>query len=92
MIDDQSDYFAVEGNQWLSEKQREAYRKKEEELRTARHSIRRNQTVTLDFAGRQVVEENESAGKVCHMYMCNLLIMFFYMCTYMYMYRCVCAA
>ena len=64
VIDDQSDYFAVEGNQWLSGKDREVYQKKEEEMRAARHTIQRNQTVTFDFAGRQVLVENKSAGMV----------------------------
>lgn len=60
VIDDNSDYYSSD-NKWLTTEQRELIRKKEEELRAEQHASRRQQKVTLDFAGRQVVKE-ESQG------------------------------
>jgi len=63
VIDDESDYFATDSNQWLTSKQRSALRTKEVELRATRHASRRDRSrqVTLDFAGRRVVEEDQGA-------------------------------
>ena len=44
-------------SKWMSKKDREALQKREEELRSKRHASRRDQKVTLDFAGRRVVSE-----------------------------------
>lgn len=60
VIDDESDYFASDANRWLTKKEREALRKKEEKLREKRFASQREMKVTLDFAGRQVIESNES--------------------------------
>ncbi|XP_072349135.1 activating signal cointegrator 1 [Scyliorhinus torazame] len=60
VIDDESDYFAADSNQWLSKQEREALRKKEEELRELRHASRRTQPITIDFAGRRVLEDQGS--------------------------------
>lgn len=59
MIDDESDYFSIDSNQWLKEDEKAKLRKREEELRSIRHASRKDRkiTYTLDFAGRQVVEE-----------------------------------
>ncbi|XP_043933424.1 activating signal cointegrator 1 [Protopterus annectens] len=57
VIDDESDYFSTDSNQWLSKQEREALRKREEELRELRHASRLERKITLDFAGRKVVEE-----------------------------------
>ena len=62
MIDDESDYFSVDSNKWLSKADREALRKREEELRAQRHASRKDRKVTLDFAGRRVLEEENDAG------------------------------
>ena len=59
VIDDECDYFASDTNKWLPKKERDALRKKEEELREKRHGSRRQMKVTLDFAGRKVIDENE---------------------------------
>jgi len=61
VIDDESDYFATDSNQWLTSKQRSALRSKEAEIRAKRHASRRDRSrqVTLDFAGRRVVEEDQ---------------------------------
>ncbi|KAI9556441.1 hypothetical protein GHT06_016229 [Daphnia sinensis] len=60
VIDDESDYFNADGNKWLNPKQRDALRAKERELRESRHGSRRGMKVTLDFAGRQVIEEQST--------------------------------
>ena len=59
VIDDECDYFASDTNRWLSKKERDALRKKEDELREKRHGSRREMKVTLDFAGRKVIDEGE---------------------------------
>ena len=61
MIDDESDYFSVD-SKWLSKADREALRKREEELRSQRHASRKDRKVTLDFAGRRVIEVENDAG------------------------------
>ncbi|KAF6719058.1 Activating signal cointegrator 1 [Oryzias melastigma] len=60
VLDDESDYFATESNQWLSPGEREKLRRKEEELRELRHASRKDRKITLDFAGRQVVDEGNN--------------------------------
>ena len=59
VIDDECDYFSSDSNRWLPKKERDALRRKEEELREKRHGSRREMKVTLDFAGRKVIDENE---------------------------------
>lgn len=63
VIDDESDYFSTDSNQWLSHKQREALRKRNEELRAERFASRRDMKVTLDFAGRRVLESDNETGR-----------------------------
>ncbi|KAL2088449.1 hypothetical protein ACEWY4_015348 [Coilia grayii] len=58
VLDDESDYFATDSNQWLSPNERAALRKREEELRELRHASRKDRKITLDFAGRAVLEED----------------------------------
>lgn len=60
VLDDESDYFAADSNQWLSPGEREKLRRKEEELREIRHASRKDRKITLDFAGRQVIEEGDN--------------------------------
>uniref|UniRef100_A0A8C6UD06 Activating signal cointegrator 1 n=1 Tax=Neogobius melanostomus TaxID=47308 RepID=A0A8C6UD06_9GOBI len=59
VLDDEADYFASDSNQWLSPGEREKLRRREEELREIRHASRKDRKITLDFAGRQVVEEGD---------------------------------
>ena len=47
MIDDECDYFSTDSNQWLHKEDRDALRKREEELRAARHGSRRDRKVRL---------------------------------------------
>ncbi|XP_044063187.1 activating signal cointegrator 1 isoform X2 [Siniperca chuatsi] len=63
VLDDESDYFATESNQWLSPGEREKLRKKDEELRELRHASRKDRKITLDFAGRQVIDEGNNLNE-----------------------------
>ncbi|XP_061855638.1 activating signal cointegrator 1 isoform X2 [Colius striatus] len=63
VIDDESDYFATDSNQWLSKQEREALQKREQELRELRHASRLAKKITLDFAGRQILEEENSMAE-----------------------------
>ncbi|XP_070686107.1 activating signal cointegrator 1 isoform X2 [Pempheris klunzingeri] len=63
VLDDESDYFATETNQWLSPSERDKLRKKEEELRELRHASRKDRKITLDFAGRQVIDEGKNLNE-----------------------------
>ncbi|XP_067003782.2 activating signal cointegrator 1 [Anabrus simplex] len=58
VIDDESDYFAI-NSVWLSKAEREKLKHREEEIQAKRHASRLDRKVTLDFAGRQVIEEPE---------------------------------
>lgn len=57
VIDDESDYFASDSNQWLSKVERDMLQKREEELRELRHASRLSKKVTIDFAGRKILED-----------------------------------
>ncbi|XP_031704086.1 activating signal cointegrator 1 isoform X2 [Anarrhichthys ocellatus] len=63
VLDDESDYFATESNQWLSPNEREKLRKQEEELRELRYASRKDRKITLDFAGRQVLDEGNNLNE-----------------------------
>ncbi|XP_061616734.1 activating signal cointegrator 1 [Phyllopteryx taeniolatus] len=63
VLDDESDYFATESNKWLSTAERDKLRKKEEELRELRHASRKDRKITLDFAGRQVLDEGNNLNE-----------------------------
>ncbi|NXV76422.1 TRIP4 protein, partial [Atlantisia rogersi] len=63
VIDDESDYFATDSNQWLSKQEREALQKREQELRELRHASRLTKKITIDFAGRQILEEDTSMAE-----------------------------
>ncbi|XP_049814796.1 activating signal cointegrator 1 [Schistocerca nitens] len=58
VIDDESDYFSSNSS-WLTKEEREKLQKLEAEMRAKRHSSRLDRKVTLDFAGRKVVEEDD---------------------------------
>ncbi|XP_054128926.1 activating signal cointegrator 1 [Melozone crissalis] len=63
VIDDESDYFATDSNQWLSKQEREALQKREQELRELRHASRLARKITIDFAGRQILEEDSNMAE-----------------------------
>lgn len=60
VIDDESDYFSTDSNRWLSQTERDKLRKREEELRSIRFASKKDRKITLDFAGRQVIEEDST--------------------------------
>ena len=57
VIDDESDYFAVDSDKWLTQEQRKKLKEKEKAVHDQRHGSRLNKKYTFDFAGRQVVED-----------------------------------
>ncbi|KAF3437707.1 hypothetical protein FNV43_RR20463 [Rhamnella rubrinervis] len=60
VIDDQSDYYEIEGNSWLSMEEKELLRKKQEEVEEAERAKRNKVIVTFDLVGRKVlVNEDE---------------------------------
>ncbi|OXB56756.1 hypothetical protein ASZ78_008523 [Callipepla squamata] len=63
VIDDESDYFATDSDQWLSKQEREALRKREQELQELRHASRLAKKITIDFAGRQILEEDSGMAE-----------------------------
>ncbi|PWA18843.1 hypothetical protein CCH79_00004867, partial [Gambusia affinis] len=63
VLDDESDYFAAESNPWLSPDEREKMRKMEEDLRELRHASRKDRKITLDFAGRRVIDEGNDMNE-----------------------------
>ncbi|XP_053490089.1 activating signal cointegrator 1 [Ictalurus furcatus] len=68
VLDDESDYFAADSNQWLSPVERETLRKRAEELRELRHASHKDRKITLDFAGRRVLEEGENLTQYYNKY------------------------
>lgn len=57
VIDDESDYFRT-NSVWLSDEERAKLKKIEEKMNEKKHASRRDQKITIDFTGRQVIEEN----------------------------------
>ncbi|KAL1375947.1 hypothetical protein pipiens_017176 [Culex pipiens pipiens] len=55
VIDDESDYFKS-NSVWLSDAERKKLEKLEVEMREKKHASRLAKAVTLDFAGRQVID------------------------------------
>lgn len=51
VIDDESDYFSMQNDQWLTPQQRKALQKRAEEINNKRHGSRLDKKFTLDFAG-----------------------------------------
>ncbi len=60
VIDDESDYFSVDSDKWLNKEQRSKLKAREEELRSQRFGSRLNKKITFDFAGRQILEDENS--------------------------------
>ena len=58
LTDDQSDHFDFLGNQWLSEAERDLMKKRQEETEARIRDEQRKIVVTLDIAGRRIVQHN----------------------------------
>lgn len=63
VIDDESDYFKS-NSVWLSEVERKKLVSLEDELRGQKHASRMSKKVTLDFAGRQVIDEPQLTKEI----------------------------
>lgn len=56
VIDDESDYFRT-NSVWLSDEERKKLKKIEEKMKEKKNASRRDQKITIDFGGRQIIEE-----------------------------------
>ncbi|XP_028763444.1 activating signal cointegrator 1 [Neltuma alba] len=63
VYDDQSDYYEIDGNSWLSKEEKELLKKKQEEMEDAERAKRSKVVVTFDLVGRKVLlNEDEASG------------------------------
>ncbi|KAK9826176.1 hypothetical protein WJX81_003659 [Elliptochloris bilobata] len=64
VLDDQSDFFEVDANAWLTHEEREALKAQERAAQEAEEARRRRVVVTLDLLGRQVLmaEDAQPSG------------------------------
>ncbi|KAL3845960.1 hypothetical protein ACJIZ3_003363 [Penstemon smallii] len=63
VIDDQSDYYEIEGNSWLSMEEKELLRKKREEIQEAELAQRNKVVITFDLLGRKVLLNEDEASE-----------------------------
>lgn len=63
VIDDQSDYYEIEGNTWLSIEEKELLRKKKEEIEEAERANRNKVIMTIDLLGRKVLLNEDEASE-----------------------------
>ncbi|XP_058096496.1 uncharacterized protein LOC131242106 isoform X2 [Magnolia sinica] len=64
VIDDQSDYYEIEGNSWLSAEEKELLMKKRQEIEEAEHARRSKVVMTFDLVGRKVVMNEDEASQL----------------------------
>ncbi|KAB1199351.1 Activating signal cointegrator 1 [Morella rubra] len=64
VIDDQSDYYEIEGNSWLSKEEKELLRKKQEEIEEAELAKRNKVVVTFDLLGRKVLLNEDEVSEL----------------------------
>ncbi|KDP31242.1 hypothetical protein JCGZ_11618 [Jatropha curcas] len=64
VIDDQSDYYEIEGNSWLSKEEKELLRKKKEEIEEAEKAKRNKVVVTFDLVGRKVLVNQDEVSEI----------------------------
>lgn len=62
VIDDQSDYFAIDSNAWLDDEERAELRRRAAEEEAAAEAARRRLTVTVDLLGRRVIMDGAEEG------------------------------
>ncbi|GJV46120.1 activating signal cointegrator 1 [Tanacetum coccineum] len=63
VIDDQSDYYEIEGNSWLSMEEKELLNKKKEEIEEAERANRNKVVISFDLLGRKVLLNEEAASE-----------------------------
>lgn len=64
VIDDQSDYYEIEGNSWLSKEEKDLLRKKREEIEEAEQARRKKVVLTFDLFGRKVLMNEDEVAKL----------------------------
>ncbi|KAH0975694.1 hypothetical protein GBA52_017593 [Prunus armeniaca] len=64
VIDDQSDYYEIEGNSWLSKEEKELLIKKQEEIEEAERAKRSKVVVSFDLVGRKVLVNEDEASEL----------------------------
>ncbi|MCD9641811.1 hypothetical protein HAX54_028256 [Datura stramonium] len=64
VIDDQSDYYEIEGNSWLSKEEKELLKKKKEEIEEAERAKRNRVVMTFDLVGRKVLLNKDEATEL----------------------------
>nr|XP_043636199.1 activating signal cointegrator 1 [Erigeron canadensis] len=63
VIDDQSDYYEIEGNSWLSTEEKELLEKRKEELEEAERANRSKVVISFDLVGRKVLLNGDEASE-----------------------------
>lgn len=58
VIDDQSDYFAIDSNAWLTDEERAELKRREAAVEAAAEAAKKRITVTVDLLGRRVIMDN----------------------------------
>ncbi|KAG9451285.1 hypothetical protein H6P81_011250 [Aristolochia fimbriata] len=59
VIDDQSDYYELDGNSWLSPEEKELLKQKNAELEEAERARRKKVVMTFDLVGRKVLMDSD---------------------------------
>ncbi|VFQ64199.1 unnamed protein product [Cuscuta campestris] len=66
VLDDQSDYYEIEGNNWLSMEEKELLSKKKEDIEEAERAKRNKVVVTFDLVGRKVLLNQDEVSHELH--------------------------
>ncbi|KAI6683079.1 hypothetical protein NL676_028992 [Syzygium grande] len=64
VIDDQSDYYEIEGKSWLSKEEKELLIKKKEEIEEAERAKRSKVVMTFDLVGRKVLFNEDEVSEM----------------------------
>ncbi|XP_050221481.1 uncharacterized protein LOC126671734 [Mercurialis annua] len=64
VIDDQSDYYEIEGNSWLSKEEKELLMKKQKLVEEDERAKRNKVVVTFDLVGRKVMVNQDEASEL----------------------------
>ncbi|KAJ0988304.1 hypothetical protein J5N97_006660 [Dioscorea zingiberensis] len=64
VIDDQSDYYEIEGNSWLSAEEKDLLMKKQKQIEEANEARRKKVIVTFDLLGRKVLVNKDEASEL----------------------------
>lgn len=64
VYDDQSDYYEIEGNSWLSKEEKDLLIKKQQEIKEAEQKRKNKVIVTFDLVGRKVLVNEDDASEL----------------------------